>query len=130
MASGIAIQHALNALEQVRIDDGVMLALKALLAVHDAAEVDPVPQKMEQSATAEGSAAGSIPGAGDPQLRADALQLEFALQGMDRAKLEVARENMAYRCRFLLVHPQLSGTSLGKIVSQRQVATHPHALGL
>ena len=91
-AADVCIEAGLYGPEQVRFDDGGMLARVCGVSMRDLAEVEPVAQEMEEGAAAEGVPAHSSSGSGGPGLRDDAGLPQALLQGMDGPEFEIGGE--------------------------------------
>ena len=104
-----------------------MLAGIDVALVLDLAAIEVVLQDQIQDAARERPAAGETATGALALLAADASPVEFLLEERDGAELGIAPEDHAHRLGLGLVDDQLA---VPDVVAERDVAAHPHALGL
>lgn len=129
-ALDIGIELPLHSVEQILIDDGRVHPRMCFVLVDDHPEVHAIAQEVEQRAATERLIADRPATGGDPLLRADALSVQRRPQFMNRAQLEVPLEDLAHEVGLGWVDDHGSGSGERQIVAERQVASHPHPLGL
>src|SRR5208337_4242440 len=112
---------------KLRIDDSAVLARVGDALVNDLAPIDSVLEHQVERASGKALAAGELSARSLPSLAHDAGPLELRLQQRDRAELGVAPEDRPDARRLRRVDDQLA---ILDIVAERDVAAHPHALGL
>ncbi len=100
---------------QFSINDCDVLARIAGALVHGFADVDPIVEQPVEMALIEGGTLAS----GDPCLS------KGSHDGSGRSDLSKLREDQTYGCRVSGVHHQFA---VFHLITQRRIATHPHAL--
>src|SRR5712664_3470050 len=100
-----------------------MLAGIGRAAMGDAAHVDRVAQQVVQSAPAVAQPTPPLAAARRPDLADNHTALEVSVKSSDSPELYIPLEQTHHRLRFGFVNDELP---VLHVVSQRQVAAHPH----
>ncbi len=107
------------------VDDRLMQPGVPQGLVADLADVDGIAEEGVEGAARERVTTGAFPVLVEPDLRANALPIERALEEGDGAELAVAPIDEAHRRGFIMLYDQL--VVLDR-VAERRDAAHPHAL--
>src|SRR4051794_35055670 len=115
----------MHAREDLRVDDGFVLAFEPFAAVVNLTEIDPVLEKVGERTVSEGNAAVVLGNIGKTPFGDNAVAIEISHKLAEGLQFEISPEDMADDFGFGLVDDQL--LVLG-IIAERHAASGPFAL--